>query len=307
MQRNAWMLCNLAPALGIGCGLPLEMELSARTQTEISDNGFALNGLAENGLFSNGLSRNGLYSNGLSRNGLSRNGLSSAEFGGWFRDQPAGVAYSDMVMRYVVKCAAPANTRLSATIDGLTYEWVGELGLAPEWVAGNPIPLVEQQLVTACLAALVNKFGAHVQISVLGYTKSGAAIPQANKELKEYPVKEGCFFGNLFTDEGVFVGNDSVWSADKSSLRDCAIAVSGKSNDNCPPLRFAGQCSKLCAADDKHVAYFNCTVDGKSYASINTRIMHEVIYQCGDHICQLSESCGTGNTPENCKDCGPCR
>jgi hypothetical protein len=278
-----------------------ELSIAMRMQGEVQQNGLALNGLS-----SNGLSRNGLSRNGLSRNGLSRNGLASADFSSWFLGQTEGTGYSDMVMRYLVKCAAPSNTVLSATVLGITYSWPGGLGLAPTWVAGNPIPPAEQEIMTACLAAHVNKFGAHVVFSLLGFGASGAAIPLGANELKSFAVKEGCFFGNLFTDDGVLVGNDSIWGGDKSSVRDCAIAMAGKSNNNCPPMIFAGECNKLCVVESKTNAYRSCSFNGKSYAALNSRIVNTDIYQCGDHICQLSESCGTGNTPGNCKDCGPC-
>jgi hypothetical protein len=306
MKCNAWMLCNLAAVICMGCSPEEELATAPLARAEQTDNGLTINGLSSNGVSSNGLSRNGLSRNGLSRNGLSRNGLSAAEFHDWFARQAEGIAYSDMVMRYVVKCAAPAGTSISATIDGLTYVWPGGLGLAQEWVAGSSISPVEEQLVSACLAAHVNKFGVHVAISVLGNTSSGAPIPRTNRELTDYPIKEGCFFGNVFTDEGVFVGNDSVWTGDKSSVRDCAITVSGQPNDNCPPMIFAGQCNRICIPDAAKLSYTSCTFGGRTYAPLNTRIARGDIYQCGDHVCQISESCGNGNSPRNCRDCGPC-
>jgi hypothetical protein len=276
-------------------------------ESQIANNGLSSNGLSSNGLSSNGLSSNGLSSNGLSSNGLSSNGLSSNGFQSWFLGQAGGTAYSDMVMTYVVKCAAPAGSTISTTVNGVTYNWAGELGLAPQWTAGNPIPTIEQQLISACLAAHANRFGVHVNISVLGYASDGSPIPTSAQELLDYPVREGCFFGNLFTGDGVFVGNDSYWGTSNSSVRDCAITVSGSPNDNCPPMVFAGACAQLCASAGDPNAYSSCTYNGTTYASINTRIAASDIYQCGDHTCQVSESCGTGLTPNNCEDCGSCQ
>lgn len=301
-KRSRRMLLILTATLGAACGAPQDSPLDALTQRSTADNGFSLNGFTLNGF-----SLNGLSGNGLAFSGLTTTALTTSEFSSWFLSQGADTSLANMVMRYIVKCAAPAGVTLTATVQGVAYSWPGELGLAPQWIAGNPIPAVEQQLITACLGAHVNKFGEHVPISVQGYQSSGAIIPSAEHELKDFPVKEGCFFGNLFTDEGLYVGNDSVWSSDKSSSRECAISVSGKANNNCSPMIFAGKCSDICAADGSKNAYYSCVYQGRRYASMNTRIAHEVIYQCGDHICQVSESCGTGKTPDNCKDCGPCQ
>lgn len=306
-KRSCQVLFILTATLGAACGGPQAAPLDELTQRSTGNNGFTLNGFTLNGFSLNGFSLNGLTGNGLSFSGLTATGLTTSEFSSWFLSQSSGPASANMVMRYIVKCAAPAGVTLSAAVQGVAYSWSGELGLAPQWLAGNPIPVVEQQLVTACLGAHVNKFGEHVPISVQGYQSSGAIIPSATHELQDFPVKEGCFFGNLFTDEGLYVGNDSVWSSDKSSSRECAISVSGKANNNCSPMIFAGKCSDICAADGSKNAYYSCVYQGRRYASMNTRIAHEVIYQCGDHICQVSESCGTGKTPDNCKDCGPCQ
>lgn len=258
-----------------------------------------------NGLSVNGLSVNGLSVNGLSFNGLSVNGLSTPAFNNWFDSNPASL--SNLIMKYVVRCAVPAEQNLTFTATaGGTYSWSGLLGLAPDWATGAPATVVEQQLVSACLAAHVNKFGVNVPISVLGYDGTGTPIPMGPTELTDYPVKEGCFFGNLFNGDGVFVGNDSTWSVSDSSSRDCAITHFRKPNNNCPPMTFAGRCGDLCSPNAFHNSYFSCRYNGNSYMVVNTRIPQNVLYYCGDGICQVSEQCGNGITPNNCKDCGPC-
>ena len=306
-RRSVRILFAWAAIISAGCGENTELFTDDLAQEESSQNGLSLNGLSWNGLSWNGLSWNGLSWNGLSWNGLSWNGLAADSFRAWFLGQTAGPASSDLVMRYIVKCAAPAGAVLSATIGDVTYSWAGELGLAPQWTAGNPIPVLEQQLITACLAAHVNKFGLRVGISVLGYKSDGSPIPVAVKELETFKVKEGCFFGNLFSGEGIFVGNDSTWGPDRSSVRACAITEKQGVNNSCPPLAFAGVCSELCAKGAISNYYSSCRINNRAYASLNTRIADTQIYHCGDHICQTSESCGTGNTADNCKDCGPCQ
>jgi hypothetical protein len=289
--------------IGGGCGEPLdESEAPSAEETGSAESAFT----DDNGLSTNGLSTNGLSTNGLSTNGLSTNGLSTNGFSTWFNGQAGGTAYTNMVMKYLVRCAVPMGQSRTFTTLGTTYTWPGGLGLAPVWSSGAPIPADEQQLVSACFAAHVNKFGVNVTISVLGYQTSGAAIPMGPTELTDYPVREGCFFGDLFNNDGVFVGNDSVWSSADSSSRDCAIAVSGQSNVNCPPMQFTISCGDICQPDAPHDAYLSCTYNGKTYKPINTRVTHGVIYHCGDGVCQVSERCGKGDTPGDCKDCGPC-
>ena len=296
---------NILTGIAIRLGLPmLVLEGCGDSALEFASQSAPL--LDENGLSVNGLSVNGLSVNGLSVNGLSVNGLSTSSFQNWFESNPD--ILSDLAMKYVIRCALPAGqSRVFTSSTGASYRWDGKFGLAPSWASGTPATLIEQQLITSCLGAHVNKFGLNVPISVLGYDSSGAAIPMGRTELTDYPVREGCFFGNVFNGEGVFVGNDSVWRFYNSSSRDCALASRWfRVNNNCPPMIFAGACSDMCTPDPSNNAYLSCSYNGKSYAVINTRVTQDVIYRCGDHVCQISESCGTGFAPDNCMDCGPC-
>lgn len=314
-SRNDWMAFVVAAATIAGCGAG-PGEAGSLTQLQDTDNGLSSNGLSWNGLSDNGLSWNGLSWNGLSGNGLSWNGLSwnglswnglsTSEFSAWFTGQSGGVAYTDMVMRYIVKCAAPAGTSLGATIGGVSYTWDGELGLAPQWTAGSAIPVAEQQLITACLGAHANKFGLRLSISLTGYKSDGSPIVATKDETKSYAVREGCFFGNMFSGEGVFAGNDSVLPLNKSSTRACALSIGNQPNNSCPPMAYAGACAQRCQTRGDKNVYASCTYGGTSYPAITTRISDDIVYKCGDGICQASESCGTGTTANNCADCGPC-
>ncbi|WP_224367475.1 hypothetical protein [Hyalangium versicolor] len=264
------------------------------------------NGLSINGLGTNGLGTNGLGTNGLGTNGLGTNGLGTTQFATWFNQDPGLTA---MVMQYIVKCAVPAGS--SRTWKNpktkVQYTWLGELGLTPSWAGGMPATAVEQQVITSCLAAHANKFGVHVPFSIMGLDSSGSPIPIGTRELNDFPEKEACFFGNLFTQEGLFAGNDAVWSSADSSVRACGLEMSNPSGvDKCLPIHQVGRCSDFCVAESKHNYYLSCTYNGKNYRPMTTRLRHEDIYHCGDGTCQISESCGTGTTPGNCKDCGPC-
>jgi hypothetical protein len=262
----------------------------------------------ENGLSANGLSANGLSANGLSANGLSANGLSAEDFRSWFSQAPA---HADMVMQYVVRCAVPAGQSRTYTHAPTqqTFTWHGGLGLTPGWASGQPISLAEQQLLTACLASHVNKYGVSVLISVLGKTATGQSIPYTDAELHDYAIKEGCFFGNLFTGQGVFYGNDSHLLDDKqSSARACVLSSEHpESMTTCSPMVYTGPCDRICTREPGAPFYTTCTWKGVTYRPITTRIHPDDVYTCGDGVCQFTESCGRGTTATSCqKDCGRC-
>ena len=75
----------------------------------------------------------------------------------------------------------------------------------------------------------------------------------------------------------------------------------------CPPIYQTSYCSSLCQQDPTDVFYETCTVNGKAYKALTTRISPAEHYSCGDGICQFTESCGSGANWDNCKvDCGLC-
>ena len=261
----------------------------------------------------NGICQNGLAVAGLTDAGLGVDGLGTAAFATWFDANPSG---HDVLMQYVVKCAAPQSAILQWTSpnSNVTYAWAGGLGLATEWASGHRMTEAEQQLLSACLAAHVNKYGQPVALSVEGRTATGEPIALDPGELDTFSVREGCFFGNLFAGEPVMVGLDhAVYAASVSSVRACALAPQdeGTTSVACPPMVYAGTCEALCVPTEDPLMpglfYETCTYGGKTYLPVNTRIRPADIYTCGDGVCQVSESCGTGHTADSCSDdCGPC-
>jgi hypothetical protein len=289
-------------ALGlVGCNPtePGEPEpLAHQSQAQRVDNGLAYNGLAYNGL---------AY-NGLAYNGLAYNGLSTADFQAWFAGDRA---LADQVMQYVVRCALSETQTLTYTdpVANQSYTWTGSLGLAPGWASGAPATLREQQVITACLAAHVNKYRQHVRFSVLGRDAEKKEIPTTALELLEYSQREACFFGNLFTGEGVYVGNDrGLLDARESTSRACSLTSSAGGNASlCPPMIRVGSCTEFCSLETTKGFYKSCTYNGVSYAPLTTRLRPLDIFLCGDGVCQVSESCGTGLQYFSCgADCGPC-
>ena len=295
--RKKGLLAVLLCAMATGCGTTEPGVGETAESTGTQDSALA----STNGLSTNGLSTNGLSTNGLSTNGLSTNGM----FGSWFSEDPSR---GDQVMKYIAFCALPSGQSLSYSHGGKTYTWTGLLGLAPGWAGGATATVAEQQVVSACLAAHVNKYGVHVDISVLGRSATGAVIPTTSEELAMFGQKEGCFFGNLFTNEGLFAANDAPYlNYDESTVRTCGLSSWSGDADCLPAVRHVGQCSTYCTLDTSRNSYSRCTYNGKAYRPITTRIRASDIYTCGDGVCQLSESCGTGTTPDSCAaDCGAC-
>jgi hypothetical protein len=288
----------VAGLLLAGCYPTSEAALDATAQPLDVQNGLTLNGLTENGLSANGLS-----ANGLSANGLSANGLSTSQFSTWFNKN---TSLSSAVMTYVYRCAAPLGTSITWTnkATGQSYTWYGLLGVATAWASGQKITTAEKQTVTACLAAHVNKYGVHIAIAVEGRTATGQQIPILPGELDLFSVKEACFFGDLFSGDGVFVGVDHAQLGGAfTTARACALdsATAGPSTE-CPPMYFAGDCAKICTLDPTKTYYTSCTWNRKSYKPVNTRMLPSDVYRCGDGTCQFTEAC---NLPTACKsDCG---
>jgi hypothetical protein len=284
-----------------GCGpaeLPEEMgepgERGSTIQKVIVGNGLSLNGL----------SLNGLSLNGLSLNGLSLNGLSTASFRDWFEADPV---VRNEVMHYVVACAVPKGEKRSYTNAEKTYTWDGALGLAPSWASGVKATTVELQVVSACMAAHATRSGIHVTISVQGKDGAGNRITSTSQELADYSLREACFFGNLFDGTtGVFGGNDGLTlSSNQSSPRVCGLPGYPNSSQ-CPPMTYVDSCSTYCTRDATNTFYESCIYKNVTYHPITTRMRPADIYTCGDGVCQATEKCGTGSTPNNCADCRAC-
>jgi GLTT repeat (6 copies) len=295
----------------LGCStpsLPEEEQLIQLNQEVLTDDEMSASGLATNGLATNGLATNGLATNGLATNGLATNGLESSTFSSWFSADPA---QRDMLMRYLIGCALPQGEVRSYTDPdtGKTYTWYGKQGLAPRWGSGEAATEVEEQVISACLAAHANPYGLRVDFSLLGLNSEGIEISYTEEELLDYSVPEACFFGNLFRDQGLYAANDSTQLASSESTnRGCGLSsIASGTNPVCPEILRVGTCDdSLCEKDATGTYYTQCTYNGVVYRPMTSRLKPAYIYTCGDGICQVSEKCGEGWTPDNCSDCGAC-
>jgi hypothetical protein len=316
---GGWVLATALLVLGSAACVPPEateqapqerladLHVTPPSEGTVTQSGIISNGIISNGIISNGIISNGIISNGIISNGLSNTAMSTSDFASWFNSSASTHA---TLMSYLVRCAVPAGQTRTWTnpSTGQSYSWAGGLGLAAGWASGNAATVLEQQVVTACLLAHVNKFGLHVDLSLLGRDAQGTALPIAAGELSTYSEPEGCFFGNGFNSSATFyAGSDhATLSASQSSVRACAMDWAGGAAD-CAPIVHVGACSQYCTKDATGTYYTSCTYNGTTYRPLTTRIRPADVYTCGDGVCQVSEKCGTGTTYDSCAaDCGAC-
>jgi len=148
--------------------------------------------LASNRLASNRLASNRLASNRLASNRLSSNKLDPSQL-----DANDLVLTADGrdVLSYLIGCALPADVTLHADVDGQTYDFPGNLGLAPRWVT-HRLSGKDKRWISACMLARINAHDTAEAISLRG---PNAALTVGIDEAALYTVVEGSFYGNIFT------------------------------------------------------------------------------------------------------------
>ena len=130
-------------------------------------------------------------------------------------DAPVGAAalteQQAMLWKYTARCALRADQVLERAVGdaGRIERFPGLLGLAPEWREGGCDGACQEK-VSACLAALTNQTGMHVNVSMLSAAPSLKAM-SASEDDRAYPFQEGAFFGNVFAGEAyVCHGRDAA-------------------------------------------------------------------------------------------------
>ena len=138
--------------------------------------------------------------------------------------QPALNPQQAMMWKYTARCALRADQKLESPPgpDGATFKFRGQMGLAPQWREGKCDGACQEK-VSACLAALTNQTGDHVNLSLMSAAPSLKDVMSPSENDLAYPFQEGAFFGNVFAGQAwVCRGQD----ADKGAQlkRFCAIA-----------------------------------------------------------------------------------
>ena len=106
-----------------------------------------------------------------------------------------------MMWKYVAACALRPDQMLSNPKDPGDGPFRGRLGLAPEWLAGACDAACRQK-VSACLLALTNRTGKHVQLGLLSASPRMDATLRPSEGDRSYPYQEGAFFGDVFQGPG---------------------------------------------------------------------------------------------------------
>jgi hypothetical protein len=146
------------------------------------------------------------------------------------------------VFSAIAACALSSGVTLEVTVADGSFEFVGDLGLAPDWLSG-PLGVDGQRWVSACLFSRVNALDSFIPISARG---PHPALAADGDERLAFTLQEGGFFGNYFTPKAAPI----AWYA-------CRGAAKAHGNDG-------DLAHRNCAAPDPKNPGF--TMCGFSYA-----------------------------------------
>ena len=150
-----------------------------------------------------------------------------------------------MLLKYTARCALAEGQFLewdAGPNAGAGLRFPGGIGLAPEWRDGT-CDAGCQERVSACLIALTNRTGMHVELSMLAAGESFGDRLRPGPEDLDYPHQEGAFFGNVFSGQAFACRGDAAGKAPQVK-RFCAVAP-----ETCSGLaeyRDAGLCQDVC-------------------------------------------------------------
>ena len=219
-----------------GCGGQGETDsgLATRSSDALAANALTANALTANALTANALTANALTANALTANALTANGL---------RD-PLG----RQLLKYVVSCALPEGAGVTVAVDGQSYTFPGSLGLAPDW--GERRGRCDgscQRWVSACVLSRVDAEGVERLISIRGDARALRPVPH---ELRDYPVREATYYGNIFV-----AGQPRYLCLSPGATQD--LRVCGESLANCP-MTVVGSCADVCEKEGRYGAFEDC-------------------------------------------------
>ncbi|WP_433926806.1 hypothetical protein AB3662_28290 [Sorangium cellulosum] len=236
----------------------------------VAGNGFLPNALIPNALIPNALIPNALIPNALIPNALIPNALSQKALGA-IRDPGTSGSLSRELLRYIVGCALRPDqsfafswTDSNGVVHPETYR--GELGLA-HWWASFPIAgdTYVQRMMTACLASRANWYGVSVMISL-----RNNEAPSLASERTTYTVREGAFWGNVFSTTPYLQAcySPSGVARARQVQRDCAAGhlnvdpVTGATtNQPCGAIEIVGSCDAVCNSVDSVGGFYRGCLD----------------------------------------------
>ncbi|MGZ3418281.1 MAG: hypothetical protein ACXWUG_09680 [Polyangiales bacterium] len=224
------------------------------------------NRLASNRLASNRLASNRLASNRLASNSLDSTKLTAlGDTAGILSTHSGRIVYS-----YMISCALadgvtitksdvtdtscesdPTDPSYTCTVGEQandayctngTCSFAGAVGLAPRW-ADHKLDQDGQGWVSACLFARVNAHDTAEAISLRG---NHPALTVSGDEVLLYPLQEGAFYGNVFTDApeidwNVCAGANAADA--QAQARDCTQASPSDPTKSVCGFNLAGDCA----------------------------------------------------------------
>lgn len=141
-------------------------------------------------------------------------------------------------LKYLINCALPDSMVLYSRQGRQRITFPGRLGLAPEWLK-HPLTPSQERWVSACMLALTNYFGKHVDVSLQANPKLVPSLGQTEEETRIFSIFEGGYFGNLFSTNPVAyvcAGTRTTIEAQNQVFRDriCARATGDSTVDGKP-------------------------------------------------------------------------
>lgn len=178
-----------------------------------------------------------------------------------------GLVESDagaLALSAIVGCALRSEAELDDTrSDGVVFQFFGEAGIAPRWIA-DAIDRRRSELVTGCLLAHLSRDGLPTVVSM-----RGPSLPAPTSERDALGMEEGAFFGDVFGRHPIVAACSGRWlEADPDSPalahRDCARPAGSLTRCG---LTYAGSCRAACEGPP---ARRRCRVDGRWFPAVTT-------------------------------------
>jgi hypothetical protein len=155
------------------------------------------------------------------------------------------------VLGALVACALPETSVIEATTADGTFDFFGDAGLAPEWIA-HPLYADSKRWVSACLFARINSADVAISISMRG---PSPALGTDSDERSALPLQEGAFFGNYFTPKDEPIQWFACRGIDKAQgnagdlvSRNCAAPDPAKPGFTLCGFTYAGDCGTFGSA-----------------------------------------------------------
>jgi len=218
-----------------------------------------INSLTSNSLTSNSLTSNSLTSNSLTSNSLTSNSLTSNALTAQALEDPE----ARLLLKYVAGCALPEGAHFDIEIEGQTYGFDGELGLAPEW--GHPYGHCNSKCrswVSGCVISRLDYLGEAQLISIRGKHN---ALSASASERAAYPEREATYYGDIFASpQRIYAclspGETSIPRVCGPSLSGCVLDIQGECDDVCKKASKKDGSFPMCESDresgcgtEKHV------------------------------------------------------